>query len=83
MLVSAIQVKNVPDDLHEELRRRAEQEGVTVGEIVLRAVRAELHRETFREWAERVADLPLERRPTRRDVADALAEARGERRWDD
>ena len=83
MPVSAIQVKNVPDDLHAELRRRAEQEGVTVGEIVLRSLRKELRRESFREWAERLPSLPLSRRPTREEVRAALDDARAERRWDD
>ena len=83
MHMSALQVRNVPEELHAALRERAEAEGVSVGEIVLRALRRELRRETFREWADRVANLPLERRPSREEVRAVLDEVRAERRWDD
>ncbi len=82
MHMSALQVRNVPADLHEALRERAEAEGLSVGEIVLRALRKELRRETFREWADRVANLPLEHRPDREAVRAALDEMRAER-WND
>ena len=72
-------MKNVPDEIHEELRRRADQEGVTVGEIVLRALRRELRSYSMREWMERHAAVQLSRRPTRAEVLDALDEARNER----
>lgn len=82
MLVSAIQVKNVPDELHDELRHRAEQEGVTVGEIVLRALRRELRAYSMREWMDRNAAIQLSRRPTRAEVLAAIDEARSERRYE-
>ena len=75
-------MKNVPDELHEELRRRAAAEGVPVGEIVLRALRRELRAYSMREWMDRVAAIPMARRPTRAEARAALAEARAERRWD-
>ncbi|MFI5052859.1 MAG: hypothetical protein ACHQDE_00735 [Acidimicrobiia bacterium] len=81
--MSAIQVKNVPEELHEELRRRATAEGKTVGEVILAALRRELRREEMHDWLERVAqhrpDPPL----SREQVMEVMREARAERRWDD
>ena len=54
--MSAIQVKNVPPDLHDELRRRAVAEGRTVGEVILASLRRDLRRQTMREWLHRVAE---------------------------
>ena len=82
MPVSAIQVKNVPDELHDELRRRAAEEGVPAGEIVLRALRRELRAYSMREWMDRVAAIPLARRPTSEEWRAALEEERQERRHD-
>jgi hypothetical protein len=79
--VSAIQVKNVPEDLHEELRRRAAAEGIPVGEIVLRAVRAELRRATFGEWSDTVARrVPRPDPQTRAQMRAVMEEERRERR---
>lgn len=78
LIVSAIQVKNVPDELHEELRRRAAAEGTTVGELVLRAIRRELRAESMREWLERQASRPPIPGLTREIVQQALEEARAE-----
>ena len=52
--VSAIQVKNVPPDLHDELRRRAAAEGKTVGEVILEALRRDLRRHSLRTWLDGV-----------------------------
>ena len=52
--VSAIQVKNVPADLHDELRRRAAAEGKTVGEFILEALRRDLRRQSLRTWLDGV-----------------------------
>lgn len=79
--VSALQVKNVPEELHDELRRRASASGLTVGEIVLRAIRRELRSETLVEWAERSARLPLSvTRPTRAQAQAAHRDAQLEQR---
>lgn len=44
-----LQVKNVPDDLHNKLRRIAAREGTTVREVVLQAVIRRIRMEEFRE----------------------------------
>ena len=79
--VSALQVKNVPEELHDELRRRAAETGKTVGEIVLDAIRRELRTETVREWAERVSNIPLTGpRPTRAQIRAAHQAAKRDQR---
>ena len=79
--MSALQVKNVPEELHEELRRRAAESGKTVGEIVLAAIRRELRSETMREWAERVSNIPWTvPRPTRAQIRAGWEAAKKDRR---
>lgn len=48
--MSAIQIKNVPDDLHEAVRRRARDEGLTVGEYVLTLIERDLAFPSQRQW---------------------------------
>lgn len=50
-----LQVKNVPDVLHERMRRTARASGCTLSDFVLSAVGRELER---REWHERLASRP-------------------------
>jgi len=45
--VANLQVKNVPDDLFRKIRRYAAQEGRTIRDFVLEAVRAKVAREEF------------------------------------
>jgi plasmid stability protein len=48
----AIQVKNVPEDLHEALRRRATHEGMDLQSYLLRVIRRELSLPSETEWLE-------------------------------
>jgi plasmid stability protein len=69
-----LQVRNVPDDVHAELRRRAQAAGVSLSEYVLR----ELERVAARPPIEEV----LARSASRRldiSLADAVATIRAER----
>ena len=50
-----LQVKNVPDALHQRLRRYAEAYKCTLSDIVLIALERELSR---REWHERLTQRP-------------------------
>lgn len=50
-----LQVKNVPDTLHQRLRRYAQEHKCTLSDIVLIALERELAR---REWHERLAPRP-------------------------
>lgn len=50
-----LQVKNIPDELHERLRRHAREHNCTISAAVLTAVERELARW---EWRERLAQRP-------------------------
>jgi antitoxin FitA len=75
--MGAIQVKDVPEELHEALRRRAVQEGMTLADYVLDLIRRDLGLPSRREWLERLAT----REPVKGDfdVAEELRAARAER----
>jgi hypothetical protein len=66
----------VPEELHEALRRRAIEEGMTLADYVLDLIRRDLGLPSRREWFERLAG----REPVRNvDVLEALDAARAER----
>lgn len=73
-----LQVKNVPEDIHEELRRRAELRGVTVRDYVLDMLRRDQERPTKEEWLAHLRSLPrtVMDRPT-----DELIREDREERW--
>lgn len=48
--MASIQVKNIPEGLHNKLRRQAREQEITIGEIVLEAIEREVAR---REWQKR------------------------------
>ena len=50
-----LQVRNVPDDLHERLRRHARENNCTMSAVVIIAVERELARW---EWRKRLAQRP-------------------------
>jgi hypothetical protein len=50
LAMANIQVKNVPEKLHNQLRRYARDEDCTIGEIVLEAIARDV---TRREWHKR------------------------------
>lgn len=50
--MAAIQVKDVPEDLHERARRRAREEGMTLSAYVLDTLRRDLSRPSRRAWLE-------------------------------
>ena len=66
-----LQVKNVPDALHERLRRHALENGCTMSSVVLTALERELER---LDWQKRFAQYPATDPGV--DAATLLAEAR-------
>ena len=66
-----LQVKNIPDALHERLRRHARENNCTMSAAVLTAIERELARW---EWRERLAQRP--RTHLRIGAAALLAEER-------
>jgi hypothetical protein len=69
-----IQVKNIPEKLHNQLRRYAREQDCTLSEIVLEAIEREVSR---REWHKRFSA----RAPTqlRNSAAELLEEERRRR----
>ncbi len=76
-----MQIRNMPDDLKERLRARAEKADITMSDYVIRLVRDDLDKPTMEEWLERVRALPL-RTDLNLTAAEALAEARSEQGLD-
>ena len=74
--MAAIQVRDVPPDLHRRLRERAAADRVTLSTYVLRLLERDASRPSTREWFATLA----EREPVREvDVAGALEGARSDR----
>jgi hypothetical protein len=72
LFMASIQVKNIPEGLHNKLRRYAREQEITIGEIVLEAIEREVAR---REWHKR-----FNRRPTTRLRSSAAQLLEQERR---
>ncbi|MEX2530796.1 MAG: hypothetical protein WD960_08485 [Gemmatimonadota bacterium] len=72
-----VQIRDVPDDLHAELVRRAGREGLTLTDYLQRLLEREVARPTPEELRERLAS----RRAVELDrpVADVLREERAKR----
>ncbi len=78
MLVGSLQVKNVAEPLHEQVRKRAAERSMTVGDYVLDVVRRDLSRPTLDAWLDRVHhESPTDLRPD--DVVAVIHEGREER----
>ena len=76
MLMANLQVKNVPEDLHAELRARAVCEGTTLSELVTSLLRRELSLPSMAKWLDELET--LEPFGVEIDVPRLLDEVRGE-----
>lgn len=72
--MATLQIRNVPDELHERLRRFARKHNQTMSAVVLAAVERAVERE---EWRERMANRPT--RAIGETAAEALEAERAER----
>jgi hypothetical protein len=77
--MSAIQIKNVPDDLHEQLRERAHKQGQSLSDYVRRLIELDLALPTTEEWLERVRGREPVTGVGPGEVAALIAEGRRER----
>ena len=77
-LMSNVQVKHLPDDMHEQLRERAAEAGATISDYVLDLIRRDLRRPSRRQWIAQVMNTPKLDLP-RSEVVKALDEGRHER----
>lgn len=76
--VSNLQVKNVDESLHEELRARAAAAGATISDYVLELIRRDLRTPSRRTWLGAAAALPRHNL-TRAEVTAALDAERSHR----
>jgi plasmid stability protein len=67
-MAKMLQVRNVPDDLHRELKERAAREGTTMSELVLRELPKIARRPSPEELMERIRQLPPVPGPPAADV---------------
>lgn len=76
--MSNVQVKNLDEELHQQLRARAAQEGTTISDYVLELIRRDLRKPTRRQWLDEVAQLPKHNIP-REAIYAAIDEGRNRR----
>ncbi len=78
LAMSAIQVKNVPEQLHHRLRERARSEGRSLSEYVLEMLERDLAVPSTREWLNRLRENPgTDIEPG--EIARLIQEGRAER----
>jgi plasmid stability protein len=77
--VSAIQIKNVSEDMHTRLRDRARSQGRSLSEYVRRLVEVDLALPTTEEWLERVKRREPVRGITGERIVELIHEGRRER----
>jgi len=72
-----IQIRNVPDDLHRDLKIRAAKEGISMSELILRELPRIAHRPTLAEIQERIRRRgPIEGMPSGAELVRAAREER-------
>ncbi|MBA3523337.1 MAG: hypothetical protein H0T85_02045 [Geodermatophilaceae bacterium] len=74
--MATLQVRQLPDDVHAELRRRANADGVSLSELVTQVLRREVALPSMAGWLAELRTAP-ERGPV--DVLGALDAVRDER----
>ena len=72
-----IQVRNVPDEIHRELKVRAARKGVSLSDYLLDLARRDVGKPTMEEWLARVRARPPVQR-SELSSADIIREHRGE-----
>lgn len=74
-----LQIKNVPEELHEELRRRAKLRRMTVRDYVLELIERDSVRMTMQEWFEKMGSRPIDSDLTQEEIVQLIREEREER----
>ena len=77
-VVSNLQVKNLEPEIHEQLRQRVAEEGVTISDYVLQLIRRDLRRPSRRAWLDTVTHLPSHDF-SRDEISGAVEDNRGRR----
>ena len=75
----AIQVKNVPQELHDQLREIAELQKCTIGDVILEAIKQEINRQKHTQWLDEVLAHPTGLKSTVGERQAFIDELRAER----
>lgn len=75
--MNVLQIKEVPSELHERARARAEELDLTLGDYVLSLIRRDLERSQAREWRAQLLERPVVAIPVGL-VVELIREGRGE-----
>jgi antitoxin FitA len=73
-----IQIRNVPDDLHRELKMRAAAAGMSMSDYIKRELSRKSRKATIREIAARRRDREEKWPLTTQEIVDTIREMRGE-----
>jgi plasmid stability protein len=73
-----IQIRNVPDDLHKELKIRAAAAGMSMSDYIKKELASRTRKSTIREIAERGRGRGAKSTLTTQDIVDIIREARGD-----
>ena len=73
-----IQIRNVPDELHRELKTRAALAGMSMSDYIKRELSRKTRKSTINEIYARSKGRSAGSTMTTQDVVDAIREARGE-----
>ncbi|MGO9761938.1 MAG: FitA-like ribbon-helix-helix domain-containing protein [Solirubrobacteraceae bacterium] len=77
--MAAIQIRNVPPELHERLRERARREGRNMSEYALEVLERDLSVPTTREWLDRLRQEEPVQGVTSTEIVDLIHKGRAER----
>ena len=77
--IPAIQVKNVPQELHDQLREIAELQKCTIGDVILEAIKQEIRRQKHTQWLDEVFAHPTGLKSTAEERQAFIDELRAER----
>jgi hypothetical protein len=73
-----IQIRNVPDDLHRELKMRAAAAGMSMSDYIKRELDRSRRKSTIKEIGARSRGRSVGSTMTTQDVVDAIREVRGD-----
>jgi antitoxin FitA len=77
--MGAIQIKNVPEEMHDKLRERARTQGRSLSDYVRRLIEVDLTLPTNEEWLQRVRQREPVKGLSSEDIVDLIHEGRRER----
>ena len=73
-----IQIRNVPDELHRDLKKRAALAGMSMSDYIKRELDRKSRKSTIKEIRERSRGRSAGSTMTTQDIVDAIREVRGD-----